>query len=208
MTAAPFISFEGPEGAGKTTQLGGLAERLRELGHNPLETREPGGTPEGEALRGILLDPEMRWSPVAELLLMNAARDAHMRQVILPALAAGRPVLCDRFAHSTRAYQGHGGGVPETLVATVEEAVVSRAPDLILIFDLPSELGLSRAAARGRADRFEEKGRDYHERVRTGFLAIAEASPSCVVIDAGQDRDTVAQAVWRAVLDRTGLARP
>lgn len=199
MTTAPFIVFEGPEGAGKTTQLNRLATSLREGGYDPLVTREPGGSDEGEALRALLLDHSMDWSATAELLLMNAARDAHLRKAILPALEAGRPVLCDRFAASSRAYQGGGGGVPKDVVRSVEAAVVSRRPDLTLIFDLPVSEGLARAGRRGRADRFEEKGHTYHDRVRDTFLAIARTDPTAVLIDASGGPDDVHAAVKAAL---------
>jgi dTMP kinase len=189
-----FIVREGPEVAGKTTQAARLAARLP----GAVVTREPGGTRGGEVVREALLSTEARWSPLAEALLMYAARDAHLHEVILPALEAGRHVLCDRFADSTEAYQGGGGGLDDGVIAALRKAVVRREPDLVLLFDLPAEEGLARAAARGRADRFEAKGLDYHRRVRARFLDIAR-NRGAAVIDAAGDPDAVEARVRLAV---------
>ncbi|MEM1381636.1 MAG: dTMP kinase [Pseudomonadota bacterium] len=195
-----FITFEGPEGAGKSTQIKRLRERLVDAGHNVTLTREPGGAPEAEALRGLLLDPEKTWSPLAEALLMNAARDAHWHATIAPALAAGEVVLCDRFFDSTRAYQH---SVDAQTLHTIHKSVVPRLPDLTLLFDLPVSVGLERASARGAADRFENKGLDYHERVRATFLAIAEGETErFVIVDAAESVDRVTGAVVKAVHER------
>ena len=194
-----FITFEGPEGAGKTTQLARLADRLTSAGEAVCVTREPGGTKGGEAVRAALLTPEAEWSPLAELLLMNAARDAHMREVILPALETGATVLCDRFADSTRAYQGGGGKVDADLLIRIERAVCSRMPDLTLIFDLDVEEGLARADGRGARDRFEQKGLDYHRDVRAAFRTIAETEPRAVLIDAGGTPDEVSARILSAL---------
>ncbi len=199
MTRGTFITFEGPEGAGKTTQIARLADTLRAAGHKVLLTREPGGTHEGEGVRASLLDERATWSPLAEALLMNAARDAHMGQVILPALARGETVLSDRFAHSTRAYQGGGGKVDPALLAAIEQAVCTRMPDLTLIFDLPPELGLARAGERGRADRFEAKGMDYHRAVAAAFRQIAEEDPACVRGDADGSIDKVSEEILNSI---------
>ena len=189
-----FVVLEGPEGAGKTTQL----DRLAAMVPDAVVTREPGGTRGGEAVRAALLDPDAAWSPLAEALLMNAARDAHLAEVVLPALEAGRDVLCDRFADSTEAYQGGGGALTDEVTATLRRWVCPREPDLVLVFDLDVRLGLDRAAARGRADRFEAKGAAYHERVRTRFRQIAER-PGAVLIDADGTPDAVALRVRAAV---------
>ena len=189
-----FVVFEGPDGAGKTTQIARLAEALPDA----IVTREPGGTKGGEAVRAALLSQETEWSPLAEALLMNAARDAHIREVIEPALAEGRPVLCDRFSASTAAYQGGGGGLDRGIVETLRGWVCPRAPDLTLVFDLDVKVGLDRAAARGRADRFEAKGAEYHERVRAAFRRIA-AQPGAALIDASGSQDDVAARVAAAV---------
>lgn len=195
-----FITFEGPEGAGKSTQVARLAERLGAAGHDVVMTREPGGAPEAEALRALLLDPQRQWSPVAEALLMSAARDAHVRTLIMPALGEGRVVLCDRFCDSTEAYQN---AVEPGLLEALRRAVVPRMPDLTLLFDLPAEEGLERAARRGDADRFEARGKAFHEEVRRRFLEIARREPGrIVVIDAARDIDAVERAVAAAVNER------
>ena len=202
MRRGRFITFEGGEGTGKSTQAALLAERLRAAGHQVALTREPGGSPGAEALRELLLGGESeRWSPVSETLLMYAARADHLERTIRPALAAGAWVVCDRFLDSTRAYQGAAGGAPEALIRGLEAHVVGdSAPDLTLILDLPAGAGLERAFGRGMFDRFEGKGRAFHERLRQAFLDIAAAEAGrCRVIDASGSPETVAQAVWSAV---------
>lgn len=200
-----FITFEGGEGSGKSTQIKRVAAHLQAHGHRVMLTREPGGTPQGEALRSLLVTGDTgTWSSTAEALLNNAARDAHMRQVIRPALARGDVVLCDRFMDSTRVYQGHAGDCPAPLIAALEEAVVGRdVPLLTLVFDLDPAVGLARARDRNAAgeDRYERKGAVYHHRLRDGFLAIARAEPvRCVLIDASATEDEVFSAVFAAVM--------
>ncbi|MDQ2859160.1 MAG: dTMP kinase [Pseudomonadota bacterium] len=201
-----LITFEGGEGAGKSTQLARLAPRIAALGRQVVTTREPGGSAGGEAIRGLLVRGDAdRWSPIAETLLMYAARRDHIEHVIAPALERGAVVVCDRFADSTRAYQGAGGGAPGGLIEALEVHVLGAArPDLTLIFDLPAEVGLARAAGRAGAEtRFEAKGLNFHRRLRAAFLAIARAEPErCVVIDAAPNEDAVAAAVWAAVAGR------
>lgn len=184
-----FITLEGPEGAGKSTNREYLAERLREQGVDVLLTREPGGTPLAERIRELLLDPSDE--PMAadtELLLVFAARAQHLQQVIRPALARGRVVLCDRFTDATYAYQGGGRGLSIERIAQLEQFVQGELrPDLTLIFDLPVEVGLARAAARGRLDRFEQEGRGFFEAVRQAYLQRAGQAPQRYrVLDAGQ----------------------
>ncbi|MCR1825763.1 dTMP kinase [Pseudomonas oleovorans] len=184
-----FITLEGPEGAGKSTNREYLAERLREQGIDVLLTREPGGTPLAERIRELLLDPSDE--PMAadtELLLVFAARAQHLQQVIRPALAKGSVVLCDRFTDATYAYQGGGRGLSIERIAQLEQFVQGELrPDLTLIFDLPVEVGLARAAARGRLDRFEQEGRGFFEAVRQAYLQRAEQAPQRYrVLDAGQ----------------------
>ncbi|HEY3796735.1 MAG TPA: dTMP kinase [Caulobacteraceae bacterium] len=206
MTRGRFITLEGGEGAGKSTQIARLAERLRGLGREVAATREPGGSAGAEAIRALLLTGETdRWSPVTETLLMYAARRDHIERTIAPALARGAWVVSDRFADSTRAYQGAGGGAPEALIAALEaETLGETRPDLTLILDLPVDVGLSRAIGRGGAElRFEAKGAAFHERLRARFLAIAAAEPArCAVIDAAGDPDAVEAAIWAAVQAR------
>jgi dTMP kinase len=208
MTRGGFITFEGGEGAGKSTQLRRLADRLTATGREVVATREPGGSPGAEAIRALLVTGETdRWSAVTETLLVNAARRDHIERVIAPALDRGAIVLCDRFADSTRAYQGAGGGAPKALIEVLERAVLTTLrPDLTLILDLPVEAGLARAAGRGGAEaRFEAKGRAFHKRLRAAFLAIAEEEPDrCVVVDATAEEAAVTAAIWTAVEARLG----
>jgi dTMP kinase len=205
VTRGRFLTLEGGEGAGKSTQARLLAARLEGLGRKVVTTREPGGTEGAETLRALLVKGGGdRWSPVAETLLMYAARADHLDRVIRPALEEGAWVICDRFADSSRAYQGAGGGAPDELIEAIDRAVVGiDQPDLTLIFDLPPEVGLARADARGGHARFENKGLEFHERLRARFLEIAAREPDrCVVIDAMADVEDVESRVWKAVEDR------
>jgi dTMP kinase len=183
-----------------------LAERLRAAGRAVTLTREPGGSSGAEAIRALLVRGEAdRWSPITDTLLMYAARRDHIERTILPALARGDVVVCDRFFDSTRAYQGAGGQAPGELIAALENHVVGAVrPDLTLVFDLPVDAGLARAAARGEGEaRFEAKGRDFHDRLRAAFLAIAKAEPDrCVRLDAEGEPDAVEARVWSAVAAR------
>lgn len=184
-----FITLEGPEGAGKSTNREYLAERLRERGIEVQLTREPGGTPLAERIRELLLDPsDEKMAVDTELLLVFAARAQHIAQVIRPALERGAFVLCDRFTDATYAYQGGGRGLPVERIAQLESFVQGGLrPDLTLVFDLPVEIGLSRAAARGRLDRFEQEGRSFFEAVRNTYLDRARAEPARYhILDAAQ----------------------
>ena len=206
MSRGRFITFEGGEGAGKSTQLKRLAARLSAQGRPVVTTREPGGSPGAESIRSLVLNGAAdRWSPVTETLLMYAARRDHLERVIRPALDRGDWVVCDRFADSTRAYQGAAGGTDPALIDALERYVLEDVrPDLTLVFDLPPEMGLARAQARAGAEmRFESKGLAFHERLRAAFRAIAAAEPDrCVLIDAAAPMDEVEAACWRAVSDR------
>jgi dTMP kinase len=201
-----FITFEGGEGAGKSTQVRRLAERLAAGGREVVVTREPGGTPGAEAIRALLVTGAAeRWSALSECLMMNAARRDHVERLIAPALARGAIVLCDRFADSTRAYQGAAGGVPQALVSAIETAVAGDCrPDVTFVLDLAVEAGLARAARRGGGERrFEAKGLAFHAAIRAAFLAIAADEPDrCAVIDAGLPEAAVADAVWRRLEGR------
>jgi dTMP kinase len=201
-----FITFEGGEGAGKSTQLKRLVARLETSGLEVVATREPGGSPGAESIRELVLKGAAdRWSPVTETLLMYAARRDHVERVIRPALARGAWVVCDRFADSTRAYQGAAGGVDPALIAAMETHVLEQTrPDLTLIFDMPVDVGLQRAHARAGSEmRFESKGLAFHERLREGFLAIARAEPDrCAIVDASGTLDDVEAAVWAAIESR------
>lgn len=207
MSRGIFITLEGGEGTGKSTQTRRLVERLRALGRGVVQTREPGGSTGAEAIRNLVVagDAE-RWSARTETLLMYAARSDHLERTIRPALEAGDWVVCDRFADSSRAYQGAGGGVPPAFIETLDAGIVGDdQPDLTLVFDLPVEVGLERAFGRGLFEtRFESKGLAFHSRLREGFLAIARDHPErCVLIDADGDEDTVEARVWAAVQART-----
>ncbi len=205
MTRGRFITFEGGEGAGKSTQAQRLVAALEAQGFEVVRTREPGGSPGAEALRELIVTGAGdRWSPLSETLILYAAREDHLRRVIRPALARGAWVVCDRFSDSTRAYQGAAGGVDDAVIEGLDALVVGETqPDLTLIIDVPVELGLARAQARGGAARFEAKGVAFHARLRQGFLAIARAAPRrCVVLDGTGDPDAVAGAVWAAVRTR------
>ena len=203
MARGRFITFEGGEGAGKTTQLKRLAARLVSQGLEVVATREPGGSPGAESIRDLVLNGEAdRWSPVTETLLMYAARRDHIERVIAPALARGAWVVCDRYADSTRAYQGAAGGADPGLIAALETHVMAETrPDLTLVFDLPTAIGLERAHARAGGEmRFESKGLAFHERLREAFLAIARGEPGrCALIDAAASLEAVEAAVWAAV---------
>ena len=189
-----FITLEGPEGAGKSTNREYLAQRLRDHGLDVVLTREPGGTPLAERIRELLLTPaDEPMNSDTELLLVFAARAQHRAQVIRPALARGAVVLCDRFTDATYAYQGGGRGLAFQRIEQLEQFVQGEMrPDLTLIFDLPVAIGLSRAAARGRLDRFEQEGLEFFEAVRNAYLERARQKPQRYrVIDAGQPLTSV-----------------
>ena len=211
LTRGRFITLEGGEGAGKSVQARRLAARLTALGLETVATREPGGTPQAEALRELILSGALReGGPAAEAIAFSAARLDHLDALIGPALARGAWVVCDRFADSTRAYQGAAGRLSLGLIDRLEQIVVGeRRPDLTLLLDIAPELGLARAAARrgaaAGADRFEGEALDFHRTLGEAFRAIASADPErCVVIDASADEANVAQAVWAAVEARLG----
>jgi dTMP kinase len=199
-----FITFEGGEGSGKSTQIKLLAERFQSLGKAVVSTREPGGTPDGEAVRTLLVTGEAgRWSAEAETLLNYAARDNHLNKIIRPALANGKTVLCDRFMDSTRAYQGYAGACTFHLIDELERSIVGATqPNLTFMFDLDPVLGLERAAkqGKGKEDRFERMGLAFHQRLREGFLEIAAQNKDrCCVINAAETIETVSQAIWSHV---------
>lgn len=202
MRRGRFITIEGGEGAGKSTNIAFITAYLREHGVDLVLTREPGGTPVGEQIRGILLDKNNHIASDAELLLMFAARAQHIDQVILPALQSGRWVLCDRFTDATYAYQGGGRGIAEPRIAQLERWVQGELrPDTTLLLDLPVETGLQRAGGRSDPDRFETENLVFFNRVRARYLAQATAEPARFrVIDASQELAQV-QAQLRRVLD-------
>jgi len=201
---APFITFEGGEGAGKTTQTRKLADRLMAAGIACVVTREPGGAPFAEEIRTLLLSGHLPTrDPMADALLFLAARVDHVAETIRPALDAGKWVISDRFADSTFAYQGAAGGVPRETLRELHRLVLGDfKPDLTLILDLAPEIGLARAGARhrGTADHFESRELAYHAALRQGFHAIAAEEPArCILIDAGGPPEDVEARVWAAV---------
>lgn len=197
MTPGRLITLEGGEGAGKSTQAAFVTQWLRARGRQVLQTREPGGTPLAEAIRGLVLSDWEGGVPLAsELLLLYAARASHWQQSIAPALAAGTDVVCDRFIDSSQAYQG-SRGVSAELIETLNTACLgARRPDLTLLLDLPVELGLQRAQARGATNRFEAASIERQQRIREHFLRLAAAEPGRIaVIDAREDVGQVSSAV-------------
>ena len=203
MATGRFITFEGGEGAGKSTQVKLLAEALKKRGVDVVTTREPGGAPGAEAIRKLLVEGEAgRWDPMTEALLHSAARREHLVRTVRPALDAGKWVISDRYADSTLAYQGYAQGVPTEDLDRLYRVVAGNfMPDLTLILDMPVEEGLKRAAARGGGeDRYEKMGRAFHEMLRQGFLEIAKANPArCVVIPATGSVEQIHAAVLAAV---------
>jgi dTMP kinase len=200
MQRGRFITFEGGEGTGKSTQARKLRERLERAGINALVTREPGGTALGEDIRGLILKDRPQ-DPLTELLLFAAARAEHMTAVIRPALDEGTWVISDRFIDSTRVYQGKLYAIEPELIALLEKYTVGHdIPDLTLILDLPAEAGLERAASRGTLSRYDAERIETHEMLREGFLEIATAEADrCILIDGNLPIDSVATAVWQAV---------
>ncbi|MCB9995678.1 MAG: dTMP kinase [Rhodospirillales bacterium] len=205
-----FITLEGGEGSGKSTQIKTLAAFLQDKGHDVILTREPGGTPEAEKIRELLVNRDGGdWTPMAETLLFFAARAMHIETLIKPALAEGKIVICDRFTDSTRAYQSYGHGLdPDIIESYVQLAIAGFEPDLTFILDIDAAAGLERAGRRNTdadstEDRFEQMQIDFHERLRQGFLEIAARNPErCVIIDAQQSIDEIAAQIGDAALER------
>jgi len=209
VTAGRFITLEGGEGTGKSTQIRRLAAAMSNTGLQVLTTREPGGSPGAEQIRKLMVEGEPgRWDAVTETLLAYAARADHVRCTIGPALLSGTWVVSDRFSDSTFAYQGAGRGLDRETIRRIDSAVLDDfSPDLTLILDLDPKQGLQRALARGDTEnRFEKFGLDFHERLRQCFLDIGRRHPDrCRVIDAGGTEDQVAEAIWAAVSRRFDL---
>ena len=201
-----LVTFEGGEGAGKSTQVSILVERLKSAGRHAVATREPGGSPAAEEIRETLLSGKIKpFGPFAEALLFSIARQDHVDTVIGDALARGQWVVCDRFLDSTRAYQGVTGGVPAPVISALERLTLhGLMPNLTIVLDIPVEEGLARARRRRTTpDRFESQDFGQHERIRKAFLDIAEEEPArCVVIDARKPEALVAEDVWEAVAER------
>ncbi len=201
-----FITFEGGEGAGKSTQARRIAEALRASGREVVLTREPGGTPGAEQVRGLLLDPATDFSPLADTLLHFAARADHVAKLIAPAMARGAVVICDRFYDSTMAYQGFGMGMDVGGIAALVR-LIGLIPDLSLMMKVSESVAKQRLAARGHAaDRYELMGSETMARIARGFLSIAAAEPErCVVIDADRDADAVTADILAVIRARLGL---
>ena len=212
-----LITFEGGEGAGKSTQMVHLRDRLSAAGVKVVTTRAPGGTPFAEQVREFILSPDTKpHAPLAEALLFTAARADHVETVIEPAIAAAKWVLCDRFTDSTRAYQGAAGGVDQEKLRVLENVVIgTKQPDLTFILDLPAQAGLARAGKRAAEqqnegapgdDPYEARDLAFHERLREGFLEIAREEPErCVIVDAQQSEKRITDKIWRIVIERLDL---
>ncbi|MFK7840350.1 MAG: dTMP kinase [Bdellovibrionales bacterium] len=211
-----FITFEGGEGAGKTTQINRLAQKLTDNGHKVITTREPGGTPESEKIRDLLVQREGgEWSPISEALMLFAARSLHTEKVIKPALDGGHIVICDRFTDSTRAYQGYGHGLDLEIIETLKDKVLDGLePDLTFILDIEPKAGLSRSERRlaseslnikQKEDRFESMDISFHEKLRQGFLTIAKQNTDrCHVLDASQSLEDISKLVASKTLNAIG----
>jgi len=204
-TQSYFITFEGGEGSGKSTQIQRLADKLKKNNVPHITTREPGGTPESENIRELLMSGgKDRWDGVTELLLMSAARREHCRKIIWPALENSQWVLCDRFVDSTMAYQGYAHGTGRAAVEQIQNVVLHQfRPDLTIILDMPIDVGLKRAKARGKTTRFDNLDEQFHQSVRDAFLDIARREPNrCTVIDASGSMEAVHDAIWQVVTSR------
>ncbi len=196
-----FVTFEGPEGAGKSTQIGLLAARLREHAAPHLTTREPGGTAVGDQLRALVLDTRSRMDAMTEFLIYSASRAQLVGEVMRPALGRGEVLVCDRYVDSSYAYQGYGRGLNLAQLRAVSEAATGGlTPHLTVLLDVEPELGLQRAARVGELDRIEQAGLEFHRRLRQGFLDLAAEEPErFLVLDATRTRDDLAEAIWQAV---------
>lgn len=196
-----FVTVEGIEGVGKSTNLGFVANELRGAGHAVVETREPGGTTLGERIRDLLLSADSRIGPLAELLLVFAARAAHIEEVISPALSSGKWVVCDRFTDATRAYQGGGRGLPAEAIDALARVVQGELrPDLTLLLDAPLAISTERQAGRGSRDRFEQESADFFRRVRQAYLELAAREPGRIrVINAARPLGEVQDDIRRAL---------
>lgn len=206
-----FISFEGPEGSGKSTQVAALAEHLRALGQDVLTTREPGGTAIGDQIRDILHNVDNRgMQPAAELLLLAASRAQIVAEVVRPALAQERLILCDRYVDSTLAYQGYGHGLDlDALRQITTFATGGLLPDLTVLLDIDSDAGLRRRRASGEWNRLDAYDLEFHRRVRQGYHALVASEPErWVVVDASQPADRVRDQIWAAIQERLVLRTP
>jgi dTMP kinase len=202
-SAGRFITVEGIEGVGKSTNLSFVANELRRAGHAVVETREPGGTSLGERIRELLLSPETRIGPLTELLLMFAARATHLEEVIRPALGSGKWVVCDRFTDASYAYQGGGRGLPTSTIDALAALVQGDLkPDLTLLLDAPLKIAAERQAGRGHRDRFEQEPAEFFGRAREAYLRLAASNPERIrLIDAGRTLPEVQEDIRRALAE-------
>jgi len=200
MSKGFFIVFEGPEGAGKTTQIIGLEQKLINHNINPLLTREPGGTKAADKIRELILDPKLEINPLSEFLLYSASRAQHVDEVIKPALAAGKTVISDRFYGASVAYQGYGRGLDLDFVYNLSNRVIQGIePDLVILLDIDPEIGLHRIAKRGQKDRLELADISFHKKVRAGFLKQANRNNNWEILSAEQNQADLAFSVWQLV---------
>lgn len=201
-----FITFEGGEGVGKTTQIKHLEKHLIDAGHSVVLTREPGGTPAAEEIRNLLSHQELgeTLTPEAELMLLFAARAMHIKEVIKPALEAGKIILCDRYIDSTRVYQGHLQGVDMDFILDLENRIVGDCtPNLTLIMNLEADAAMARVQSRGATDHYDRGDKAFYEKLHSGFLQIAKDNGDrCAIIDASQDEQTITAAITKAVDER------
>ncbi len=195
-----FIVFEGPEGAGKSTQIKHLKEKLELVNKAAVVTREPGGTPAADAIRTVILDPNLEISPLSEFLLYSASRAQHVEEVIKPALEQDKTVISDRFSGASVAYQGYGRGLDLNFIhALNQRATQGIEPDLVLLLDIDPEEGLKRVANRGQKDRLELADLSFHKKVRAGFLEQSKANASWKVLNAAQTETSLADRIWQLV---------
>lgn len=195
-----FIAFEGPEGAGKSTQIERLVHSLTNAGVRCSDTREPGGTPTGDRIRTVILDPELEVAPMTEFLLYSASRSQLITEIVEPALARGDTVVSDRFAGASLAYQGYGRGLDRSFIRTLTDRVTGGiTPDLTILLDLDPETGLERVATRGARDRLERADLQFHRRVRDGFLELAASDPTWHRLDASVPPDELQERIWNLV---------
>ena len=208
-TSGLFVTFEGPEGAGKSTQIRLLAERLKCEGMAHLLTREPGGTDIGGKLRELVLDARSRMSAMTEFLIYSASRAQLVGEVVRPALERGEVLVCDRYVDSSYAYQGYGRGLDMAQLRAVSEAATGGlTPDLTVLLDIDPDLGLRRAARVAEPDRIEQAGLEFHARVREGFLILAAAEPQrFLILEGAQAQELLAEAIWKAVSARMSVSR-
>ena len=212
-TKGKLITFEGGEGAGKTTQINLLTGSLGEAGLDCVLTREPGGTPEAEYIRSLLVEGAIsRWQPMTEALLHYSARIEHVNTIIFPALKAGKWVISDRFSDSTVAYQGYGHGLGQVEMMKLHHLVLGKfKPDLTIILDIPDDIGLARASIRDNSesiaeDRYERMGKNFHQKVKDGFLDIARRNPHrCSIIDATLTKQEVSNTIFNIIESRFGI---